>query len=171
VGARRPPGFFAFSDKDEGVDLHPVIEPLAFLLGTWRGEGVGEYPTIETFPYLETVTFDHVGKPYLSYVQRTTREDGSPAHGELGFWRLPGPSTVELVAIHPFGATEMAVGSLSGSTIDLQSQSVVPTPAAKTVTAIERTITVDGDVLRYTVRMAAVGLPMTHHLSAELRRA
>ena len=152
-------------------ELHPTIGPLAFLLGTWRGEGVGEYPTIETFPYLETITFDHVGKPYLSYVQRTTHPDGSPTHGELGFWRLPAPSSVELVAIHPFGATEMAVGSLSGTTIDLQSLSVVSTPAAKTVTGIERTISVDGDVLRYTVRMAAVGHPMAHHLSAELRRA
>ncbi|HMK12240.1 MAG TPA: FABP family protein [Acidimicrobiales bacterium] len=152
------------------TELHPMIEPLAFLLGTWSGEGVGEYPTIETFPYLETVTFDHVGKPYFSYVQRTTRPDGTPTHGEVGFWRLPAPNDVELVMVHPFGATEMAVGSLSGSTIDLHSESVVSTPTAKIVSAIERTISVDGDVLRYTVRMAAVGQPMTHHLAAELRR-
>ena len=132
---------------------------------------MGEYPTIETFPYVETITFDHVGKPYLSYVQRTTHLDGRPTHGELGFWRLPAPNAVELVVIHPFGATEMATGSLSASTIDLHSMSVVSTPTAKTVTAIERTVTVDGDVLRYTVRMAAVGQPMTLHLSAELRRS
>jgi hypothetical protein len=150
--------------------MHPNIEPLSFLLGIWTGTGVGEYPTIETFPYLETVTFDHVGKPYLSYVQRTTHPDGRPTHGELGFWRLPAPSSVEVVMIHPFGATEMAVGSLSGSTIDLQSLSVVSTPTAKTVTGVERTLTVDGDVMRYTVRMAAVGEPMTRHLSAELHR-
>ena len=152
-------------------DLHPMVEPLAFLLGTWSGEGVGEYPTIETFPYVEIVTFDHVGKPYLSYVQRTTRLDGTPTHGEVGFWRLPAPNSIELVMVHPFGATEMATGSLSGTTIDLQSKSVVSTPTAKTVTAIERTLTVDGDVMRYTVRMAAVGQPLAHHLSAELRRS
>ena len=153
------------------AELHPDLAPLAFLLGTWTGEGVGEYPTIETFPYLETVTFDHVGKPYLSYLQRTTRPDGTPTHGEVGFWRLPAPDRVEIVMVHPFGATEMATGALSGSTIELRSLSVVSTPTAKTVSGIERTVVVEGDVMRYTVRMAAVGQPMTHHLSAELRRA
>ena len=48
---------------------------------------------------------------------------------------------------------------------------MVSTPTAKTVSGIERTIAVEDEVMRYTVRMAAVGQPMTHHLSAELRRA
>ncbi len=35
---------------------------------------------------------------------------------------------------------------------------------------LERTFEVDRNVLHYTVRMAAVDQPLSHHLAAELRR-
>ncbi len=154
-----------------GATLHPNLEPLASLIGTWSGPGQGEYPTIEPFAYEETVTFSHVGKPFLAYSQRTSSaEDGRPLHSELGFWRVPRPGQVEVVLSHPTGITEIGEGRLEGRKLSLRSTSVGRTGTALEVVAIERHFEIDDTVLRYRLSMAAVGQPMTHHLAAELRR-
>jgi THAP4-like, heme-binding beta-barrel domain len=152
--------------------LVPEVEALAFLLGSWAGEGEGRYPTITPFTYSEEVTFGHVGRPFLTYVQRTIRHDTAlPAHGETGYLR-PGPAAgrVELMLAHTFGVVEVAEGVVNGTTLELRSIAVGRTATAKEITTVERSIEVDGDVLRYTLAMAAVGQPLQNHLRAELHR-
>ena len=152
------------------ADLHPDLQVLLGLVGTWSGEGRGSYPTITPFDYSETVVFSHVGKPFLAYVQRTVGTDDLPRHAESGYWRVTAPGTLEVVVAHPTGITEVEEGTVDGGTILLRSRAVAATTTAKPVTAIERDFRLDGDVLTYRVRMAAVGLPLTHHLEAELHR-
>ncbi|OCB40317.1 fatty acid-binding-like protein [Mycobacterium malmoense] len=157
------------------TDLHPDLEALAPLLGTWAGQGAGEYPTIEPFDYLEEVVFSHVGKPFLAYGQKTKAlADGKPLHAETGYLRVPKPGHVELVLAHPSGITEIEVGTYSVTDgrieIALSTTEVGLTPTAKEVTALGRSFRIDGDELSYSVRMGAVGQPLQHHLSAVLHR-
>ena len=156
-------------------DLHPGIAPLASLIGTWAGEGHGEYPTIEPFSYLEEVTIGQAGKPFLTYSQRTrSPATGAPMHAEVGYLRLPAPDRVELVVAHPTGIAEIEEGTVSSVgnilVLELNSTIVGLTASAKDVKALSRTFRLDGDELRYTVRMGAVGYVVQHHLSAILRR-
>jgi hypothetical protein len=157
------------------VDLHPLCEPLRPLLGTWRGSGHGEYPTIESFDYTEEISFTHVGKPVVSYVQRTELvATGMPAHAESGYLRAVGNDQYEFVISSPTGLVEMdrvAVTGGEGLSIEVTADAVHRTPSAKPVTAIVRRIAIEGDTLRYDVSMAAMGLALTHHLHAELHRS
>lgn len=47
--------------------LAPEVYPLAWLVGSWRGEGVLSYPGIDDATFVQDVTFDHDGGPYLRY--------------------------------------------------------------------------------------------------------
>ena len=156
--------------------LHDDVAHLAGLLGTWRGRGHGDYPTIEPFDYLEEVTFGHVGKPFLAYGQRTRHADTEqPLHAEAGYLRPgPDPSAPELVIAQPSGITEVYVGTFEaaddGFVMDLRCDSPGRTPTAKPVGSVRRRFVLAGTVLSYDMWMAHADTPETHHLAASLHR-
>jgi hypothetical protein len=135
-----------------GPELHPDVTVLAPLLGTWEGSGTGEYPTIDDFAYLESITFAHVGKPFVAYSQRTRHPDTSaPMHAETGYLRVPRPGSIEIVMAQPTGLAEIYEGAVVGGDAPL-------------------VIDVRSTSINATFRMAAVGQPLQHHLSATLHR-
>ncbi len=153
------------------TDLHPALKPLAFLLGTWRGDGEGDYPTVMPFRYREEIRFSHNGKPFLIYNQRTeSPETGQPMHAESGYLRSLGDGAVEFVIAQPIGFAEISVGRVTGTRIDVASDHVARTPTAKAVTAISRSFWLENDCLHYETRMAMETQPMTSHLRATFQR-
>lgn len=156
------------------MSLAPNLARVSPLLGTWRGEGSGYYPTIDDFSYTEEVTFTDVGKPFLLYVQRTWGPDGSPMHTETGYLRVVGPGAVEFVLSQPTGQAELAEGTLTaeGDTLVIELEArVLNTATAKHVENTRRTYRLAGDTLTTAFDMAAVGQEMTRHLDSRMRRA
>ncbi len=155
------------------MTLHPSLVVVSGLIGTWRGEGRGEYPTISSFEYTEELTFLNVGKPFLAYSQRTWDPAGRPLHVETGYLRAPSYETLEFILAQPTGQTELAEGTLSihenGFEAELRSR-IHNSGTAKIVDETTRRIQLDGNQLHTDFAMAAVGVPMTHHLSSSLAR-
>jgi hypothetical protein len=155
--------------------LHPLCQPVAFLLGTWRGDGRGDYPGLTPFDYREEMRVWHTGKAYLAFEQRAWTADEAGAwsrerHGESGYLRCADDGQLELVVAMAPGHAEASVGRVEGGRISLESIDVLDAPSAARVSAVKRTWWLDGELLRYEVEMSALDQPMTWHLRAELRR-
>lgn len=154
--------------------MHPTVEPLGKLVGTWRGNGVASYPTMTDFPYTEELVVLDVDKPFLPYTQRTWSVEGRPAHMESGYLRVTGDGNVEIVVAIPTGQSECGAGEFSTDEAGLYvstDATVQCTPAAKTVDRIVRSYHCTDDKVVYDMAMAAVGLGLTAHLHGELDRA
>ncbi len=155
------------------MSMHPAMAHLSRLVGTWRGDGHGEYPTISSFEYVDEWEFTDVGKPFLVFVERTWNADGSPMHTETGYVRAPSPETLEIIAALPTGQVELGTGSCAASldalTLITDAQ-VLNTPTAQRVDRIVRRYEMRGDELTYEMEMAAVGHGLTLHLRSRLTR-
>lgn len=156
-------------------DLPELVRPFAWLIGTWRGEGVGGYPTLEAdFRFGEEITFACPGKPLLTFSSRSwALDDNRPLSLQTGFWRPTSATEVEVVLTVASGLVEILYGNLvdgpSGVHVELHSDVIARTATAKEVTADKRMYAVRGGKLMYAQEMAAVGVKeIQPHLSAAL---
>jgi hypothetical protein len=159
--------------------MHPALAPLVDLVGTFEGDGEGDYPTIAPFRYRERVAFGHAGKPLLTYQQQTWQPGTEvPMHTEVGYLRVPGPAggdppgttRVEFLITQPTGIVEVEEGTLADGVMTLATTTLGRTATAKDVRSVRRTFVLRDDLLVYDLWMAFAHVPDTHHLHAELRR-
>ena len=152
-------------------ELPPSLEPLAFLIGSWRGEGEGGYPGVDPFRYTEELSFEHVGDPFLLVTESSWTPDGAPLHFERGTLRPVGDGRVDLTLAHPIGVAEVSEGAVDGTNVTLRSTAVVRTSTGSPVTEIERRYHMEGDRLSYELDMAMEGVARTFHVRATLAKA
>jgi hypothetical protein len=133
------------------------------------------YPTIESAQFGQEISFSHNGKPYLIYSSRSWLLDdegriGRPLAVESGFWRAQEDGEVEVVLAHASGITEIYLGQVTGTKIEMATDVVARTASAQEVTAGRRLYGLIGADLGYAYDLAAVGQPLQSHLSAQLKR-
>ncbi|TKK90874.1 FABP family protein [Herbidospora galbida] len=157
------------------MDVHPDLEPIAFLLGHWEGAGVIGYPTMESANFGQEIIFEHNGKPFLSYRSRTWLLDQQgqkvrPLASESGFWRVQPERQIEVMLAHPTGIIEIYVGEVVFHKIELITDVVARTVTSKDYSAGKRLYGLVNGNLMYAYEMAAVGHPLQDHASAELKK-
>jgi hypothetical protein len=156
-------------------NLHPDCAPLAWLLGSWRGNGHGDYPTIEKFQFGQELIFAHDGRPFFHYLSRSwiVDEEGRKVRDaaiETGFIRARPERRIEVLLTHSSGFAEVWYGHVEDARFEIATDAVVRTESAKEVVAGRRLYGyVDGELL-YAYDMAAVGQPLQPHLWARLQR-
>jgi hypothetical protein len=157
------------------ADLPPELVPLAWLLGSWAGAGVGGHPEPEEYRFGQELDVSHDGRAFLSWTSRTWWLDEAgervrPLTSEAGFWRPQPDGALEVVLAHAEGYAEVWVGSVVGPRIDLHTDVVARTHSALEYTAGHRLYgLVEGD-LAWAYDIAARGEPLQASMSARLKR-
>jgi len=156
-------------------NLHPDLMPLAWLVGTWRGKGRGEYPNIEGFQFAQEVSFNHDGRAFLNYFSRSWIIDENDeivrsAASEVGFWRIKEKNVLEVLLAHNTGIAEGWVGLVQGAKIQLAMDQGYSSPTAKIVTAGSRLYGLVEGELFTSYDMAAQGQTLQAHLWSSLER-
>jgi hypothetical protein len=157
-------------------NLHPELMPLAWLVGTWRGKGRGEYPNVPGFQFAQEVSFNHDGRAFLNYFSRSWIIDENdeivrPAASEVGFWRIKEKNVLEVLLAHNTGISEGWVGLVQGAKIQLAMDQGYSSPTAKIVTAGSRLYGLVEGELFTSYDMAAQGQTLQAHLWSSLERA
>lgn len=186
---------FVLPDPD---GLAPEVYPLAWLVGTWRGEGVVAYPGIDEATFSQEVVITSDGGPYLAYTStirlitapadtaalEVAPEEAPPApvwQTESGYWRIPperptdwgltdDQHPVDLLVADPSGHVALYIGAVGKGRIDLVSDAIVRAASGADVSAAKRLYGLVNGELMWAHDLAAFGHPMQSYASGRLAR-
>ena len=157
--------------------LHPDLYPVAWMVGKWGGKGMGEWPGVEKFEYVQEVTFRHDGRPFLEYSSKSWLIDSEgnhirPGASESGYWRIKPNKVIELVLAHSTGISEGWLGKISDDrpAIQLALDHAYVAPTAKAVSDGARLYGLVEGQLFTSYDMAAPGKELQAHLWSSLER-
>ena len=156
-------------------DLHPDLYPLAWLIGTWRGNGIGEYPGIPRFNYFQEMSFNHDGRGFLNYFSRTWLVDEetkvqTPFELETGFWTPKENNVLHVVITSSSGTAAGWMGVHDGPRIQIVMDNSYSTPEAPIVTAGQRLFGLVEGELFYSYDMACDGQTLQSYIWSTMER-
>ncbi|WP_296138102.1 FABP family protein [uncultured Tessaracoccus sp.] len=158
----------------EGLD--PRLTALGWLVGTWEGTGNGTDHEGNDFTFEQRIQFWPADGPFLYYLGQAylLDEDGKPGElidMETGFWRPAPDASLEVALTNANGWTEVHVGKIQVTRIDLRTDAVVRTAGATVEhTAGQRLYgKVEGDLM-YAIDRATTTHELRPHMWARLTR-
>ncbi|MEV4616216.1 FABP family protein [Kitasatospora sp. NPDC049258] len=165
-------------------DLHKDVVPLAFLLGTWEGAGVHDFPGSEKCNFGQEVVFRHDGRAFLEFRSRTwvLNEQGEkvrPLENEHAFWRVTsnqhgstGEREIEVSSVRDDGTVEIWYGRLHDGKpqIDLATDAVARIEGSAPYTGGKRLFGLVGEELLWVGEKTAPEVPLRPYMSAQLKK-
>ncbi|MGW1161011.1 FABP family protein [Streptomyces sp. NPDC002519] len=158
-------------------DLHKDLVPLAFLLGTWAGAGVHDFPGSEKGNFGQEVSFTHDGRDFLEYHSHTWLLDADgnkvrPLESESGFWRIDKARDVEVTMVRDDGVVEVWYGELAEKKpqVDIATDAVARTAASGPYTGGKRLYGYVNSDLMWVGEKQTPEVPLRPYMSAHLKK-
>ncbi len=152
---------------DSTLEMHELLGPLAFLIGSWQGQGEGMWPG--GFAFSDSMVFAHDGRPILRYEQLTRGPEGRPSHCECGYLVAQANGDVHVTVAEPSGITEVLVGRPESDSIVLRSVAIGHSPTTENVTACRRTLRIEDGALVAELEISVNGEELAPHTVSVLR--
>lgn len=156
--------------------LNPKLAALGWLVGRWEGTGHGKDHADVDFRFEQRVEFSHNGGDYLLCVSQTFLLDEhdkpvEPLDMETSFWRPAADASLEVALSSARGWTEVLVGRIQVTRIDLLTDAVVRLPGAVIGQVAEQRLygKVEGDLM-YAIDRATTEHELRPHMWARLQK-